>query len=75
MTPSPTLTPQPDDKQAMLQEEDLITADYPEMVRLLELLYESANIRDNTLNPTLQLPHMMPPETKAHKAKSLLSQP
>ena len=29
-----------------------ITTDYPEMVRLLELLYESADIRDNSLNPT-----------------------
>jgi hypothetical protein len=43
---------QDENTESIPLDEDLITSDYPEMVRLLELLYESANIRDNNLNPT-----------------------
>jgi hypothetical protein len=39
-------------KQIMEGKENLITTDYSEMVRILELLYESADISDNSLNPT-----------------------
>ena len=56
--PSPTPTPKPGqdgNTESIPPAEDLITTDYPEMVRLLELLYESANIRDNTLNPSYGL--------------------
>ena len=49
--PSPAPTPQEHSKDPP-STENLITTDYPEMVRLLELLYQSADIRDNTLNPT-----------------------
>ncbi|NLN65085.1 MAG: hypothetical protein GX144_06725, partial [Clostridiaceae bacterium] len=49
--PSPTPKPQ-DGNTDIPTAEELITADYPEMVKLLEMLYESANIRDNTMNPT-----------------------
>ncbi len=54
MKPTPSVTPEPTRTPTQDQEttEDLITAEYPEMVRLLELLYESANINDNNLNPT-----------------------
>ena len=54
MKPTPSVTPEPTRTPIQDQEttEDLITSDYPEMVTLLELLYEKANIRDNTLNPT-----------------------
>jgi chitodextrinase len=41
-----------DEMVPMIEEEDLITKDYPEMVEQLERLYESADIRDNKLNPT-----------------------
>lgn len=41
-----------DDTKVPPSAEDLIATDYPEMVRLLELLYQNADIRDNTLNPT-----------------------
>jgi hypothetical protein len=47
-------TPPPQDDQTVpiLEEEDLITRDYPEMAEQLERLYASADIRDNKLNPT-----------------------
>ncbi len=56
-TPEPTKVPTPKPGQVENTDpnppdEDLITTDYPEMVRLLEMLYENASIRDNTLNPT-----------------------
>ena len=58
--PTPSITPKPTKAPTQNQNlnsdpastENLITTDYPEMVRLLELLYESADIRDNSLNPT-----------------------
>ncbi|NLN64672.1 MAG: DUF1565 domain-containing protein [Clostridiaceae bacterium] len=50
---SPTPKPSQDgNTESIPPDEDLITTDYPEMVRLLEMLYENANIRDNTLNPS-----------------------
>jgi hypothetical protein len=54
ITPEPTKAPtqkqKPNDDPALT--ENLITTDYPEMVSFLELLYESAAIHDNSLNPT-----------------------
>jgi chitodextrinase len=54
ITPKPTKAPTQDQKPNgdPASTENLITTDYPEMVRLLELLYEGADIRDNSLNPT-----------------------
>jgi hypothetical protein len=46
--PIPSITPEPTKAPA----ENLITTDYPEMVGLLERLYENADIRDNALNAT-----------------------
>ena len=56
-TPAIPTTPpddgnQDEEKDPVVEDEDLITKDYPEMVEQLELLYESADIRDNKLNPT-----------------------
>lgn len=55
-TPSPTKPPEPTSTrkagEASDQKNSLITSDYAEMVRLLELLCKSADIRDNSLNPT-----------------------
>ena len=53
--PTPTEVPTPKPDGTPNSEESLITEDYPEMVRLLELLYESADIHDNILNPTYGL--------------------
>ncbi|MBP7175081.1 MAG: right-handed parallel beta-helix repeat-containing protein [Thermoclostridium sp.] len=55
-SPTPTVTPITDSTGESINSippaEDLITTDYPEMVRLLEHLYKNADIRDNRLNPT-----------------------
>lgn len=55
-TPSPTSSPEPTPTQKPVGGSEptgnLITSDYHEMVRLLELLYKSADIRNNSLNPT-----------------------
>ncbi len=51
-TPEPGDGNQDEDSYAVLEDEDLITKDYPEMVEQLERLYSSADIRDNKLNPT-----------------------
>jgi hypothetical protein len=54
ITPEPTSAPSEEQTQngGHTSTENLITTDYPEMARLLELLYDSANIRYNILNPT-----------------------
>jgi len=51
-SPTPTSKPGQNGITDMPQAEDLITSDYPEMVKYLELLYADADIRDNSLNST-----------------------
>ncbi len=45
-------TPPQDEESDPDPEEDLITKDYPEMVKELERLFENADIDNNILNPT-----------------------
>ena len=51
ITPSPTKVPVQDQQPSDDPAENLITTDYPELVKALEFL-KSADIRDNLLNPT-----------------------
>jgi hypothetical protein len=51
-TPKPTKAPTPKPKSGGEPEVNYITTDYPEMAKLLELLYKDAGIHDNSPNTT-----------------------